>query len=271
MNASTLPETIVTEEHDTTGGVIFEIRLNNPATKNSLTFDMADGMRALTDYVAERRDIAAVVVTGAGDVFCSGGDLSWLSGSGDTPVEQLSATMKKFYLSFLNLGQVPVPTIAAVEGAAIGAGMAFAAGLDLRVVSTSAKLSVAFTSLGIHPGMATTLNIPRLLGDSVSRDLFLTGRMARGGDADMAGFASRLVEPGTCRDTALNVAHDIAKAGPTATSLTLATLRGHMPDVAVTTHNESLSQALTMTTPDALEGLSAKKERRSPRFAPRSL
>ena len=99
--------------------------------------------------------------------------------------------MLSFYRSWLSIRDVEVPTIAAVNGAAVGAGFAVALSCDIRYAAADARLGVPFTSLGLHPGMATTWSLPNIAGHAVARDLLLTGRIVTGAEAVGLGLVSQ--------------------------------------------------------------------------------
>ena len=122
-------------------------------------------------------ELAAVVVTGAPPAFSAGGDLSWIVAEPDAPVSDLRARMLAFYRSWLSVRELEVPTIAAVNGAAVGRRLRARARLRPAVCRADARLGVPFTSLGLHPGMATTWSLPQVAGSAVARDLLLTGRV----------------------------------------------------------------------------------------------
>lgn len=246
--------------------VVATVEFHRPAAKNAMTLQMAQEMAAIAAALADRPQLAAVVVQGAGGAFCSGADLSWLADRGQVPVAELRRDMRWFYESFLAITQVPVPVIAAVEGPAIGAGMAIAAAADIRVVATGAKVGAPFTHLGLHPGMGCTATLPHLLGASVAADVLLTGRILSGAECGDHGFASRVVCDGSAADVAAQMADAVAQAAPIATELTVQALRAGKPLVATALNWEALAQPVTMCTNDAAEGLQAKAERRRPVF-----
>ena len=137
--------------------------------------------------------VRAVVVTGAGSAFCSGGDVSWIGAEPDATVDALRDRMLPFYRTWLAMRELEVPTIAAVNGAAIGAGLAVALACDLRYAAAEARLSAPFTMLGMHPGMATTYLLPEVAGLAVAREMLLTGRVVTGAEAAGFGLVNRAV------------------------------------------------------------------------------
>jgi enoyl-CoA hydratase/carnithine racemase len=178
--------------------------------------------------------------------------------------------MLAFYRDWLTVRDLEVPTIAAVNGPAIGAGFAVALACDIRYVATTARMGVPFTSLGLHPGMATTWSLPEVAGVAVARDLLLTGRIVDGEEAVRLGLASRAVPAARLLDEALAAAERVAAAAPVATALTVAALRdGGHATFEDALRWEGLAQAVTLTTQDAREGIGAASERRPPRFTGR--
>jgi enoyl-CoA hydratase len=220
----------------------------------------------------ERRNSMSAAMTASwvdllGPAFCAGGDLSWIVSEPDATVPELRARMLAFYRSWLSVRDLEVPIIAAVNGSAIGAGFAIALACDLRYAAADARLGVPFTSLGLHPGMATTWSLPDVAGQAVARDLLLTGRVISGQEAVGLGLVSRAVPAEEVLDEALAAADRIAAAAPVATRLTLQALRGGgHADLEAALQWEALAQATTLATQDVHEGIAAAAGRRTPRF-----
>lgn len=243
------------------------VTLNLPDKRNA----MSDAMTASwAEVMTELRcdpDLAAVVVTGSGSAFCAGGDLSWLASEPDAAVAQLRMRMLTFYRQWLTVKALEVPTIAAVNGPAIGAGLAVALACDVRYIAQEATVGVPFTALGLHPGMATTWSLAEVGGLAVARDLLLTGRLVTGAEAVTLGLASLSVPADQVLDRALEAADRIAAAAPVATRLTVAALRdGGHASFEDALKWEGLAQAVTMATDDMQEGLAAAGARRRPEF-----
>jgi enoyl-CoA hydratase len=210
------------------------------------------------------------VVTGEGSAFCAGGDLSWIAESPDLTVDSIRDRMLPFYRTWLSIRELEVPSIAAVNGHAIGAGLCLALACDLRYVARGAKLSVPFTMLGMHAGMAATWLLPEVVGLAAARELLLTGRSVEGDEAFRLGLANGVYDAETLLEKALAVAGRIAAAAPIATRLTKVGLRagGHrsMEDAL---QYEALAQPVTFATEDLREGLAATREKRRPTFSGR--
>jgi enoyl-CoA hydratase len=213
------------------------------------------------------RSVRVVVVTGAGDAFCSGGDLSWIGAEPEASVDELRARMLPFYRTWLAVRDLEVPTIAAVNGAAIGAGFALALACDLRYAAEDARLGLPFTSLGMHPGMASTYLVPEVAGLAVAREMLLTGRLVTGAEAVALGLVNRAFPRAAVLDEAMAIARTVAGTAPLAARLTKQALATGGPvtfEAAV--QWEALAQPVTLASADLQEGLAAQRERRPPRF-----
>ena len=249
-------------------GVVL-LTLDLPDKRNPMTDEMTAAWVEATGALRGDRSVRCVVVTGAGKGFCSGGDLGWLS-SGDATVDELRDKMLPFYRAWLGLRTLDVPSIAAVNGAAVGAGAALALSCDLRYAGASAKFTVPFAQLGMHAGMATTFTLPEVVGLAAARDLLLTGRVADSAEMLRLGLVSAVFDDAALLDSVLERAVQVASAAPVATRLHLEALRdgGHASlDRAL--QWEALAQPVTMATQDLQEGLAAKVERRAAVFTGR--
>jgi enoyl-CoA hydratase/carnithine racemase len=250
-------------------GVVL-LTFNLPDVRNAMTEELTAAWTAAMAELAVDRDVRCVVVTGAGTAFCSGGNLSWIEDGGGRTVSGLRDRMLPFYRAWLSIRALEVPTIAALNGAAVGAGLALALACDLRYSTPEAKLSVPFTTLGMHPGMATTWLLPEVVGLAVAREMLLTGRMLTGAEAVSAGLVNRTFARESFLDEVLAVAAQVAGRAPIATKLTKGALAsgGHASfDAALAW--EALAQPITLATDDLLEGVRAARERRQPRFTGR--
>lgn len=240
--------------------------LDQPERRNAMSDEMTASWVAAVDHLAGDPDLRVVVVTGEGKGFCSGGDLSWLAEEPDASVDRLRSRMLPFYRKWLSIRRLEVPTIAAINGAAIGAGLCVALACDIRYAAAGAKMAVPFTRLGLHPGMAGTFLLPDVVGPAAARDLFLTGRTVGADEALGLGLVSRVIEPEGFLDTVLATAVGVAGTAPIATRLTKTSLaRGHA-GVEACLDWEALAQPVTLATRDLQEGIAAAKEKRAPRF-----
>lgn len=247
-------------------GVVL-LTLALPERRNTMTPELTEAWVRTVAELKGDRAVRCVVVTGEGSAFCAGGDVGWLGSEPDKTVDELRDRMAPFYRAWLSIRDLDVPTIAAINGPAVGAGLCMALACDLRYAAETAKMSVPFTQLGIHPGMAGTWSLPQVVGVAAARDLFLTGRPVQGAEAVALGLVSRVFPAEGFLDEVLGIAATIAAAAPVATRLTkVALASGGHASIEAALEWESLAQPVTLATRDLQEGLRARAERRTPEF-----
>jgi enoyl-CoA hydratase/carnithine racemase len=259
-----MPQDLRVEGRDS--GIVL-VTLDLPDRRNAMSEAMTASWSTLMAELRSAREVRCVIVTGAGSAFCSGGDVSWIGSEPDATVDALRARMLPFYRRWLAVRDLEVPTIAAINGAAIGAGLVLALACDLRYAAADAKLALPFTALGMHPGMAATWLLPQATGLPIARDLLLTGRTVTGEEAVTLGLVNASMPRAEVLDHAIEVATRIAGNAPIATRLTKIALAdaGHASCEAALQW-EALAQPVTLATQDLHEGLAALRERRPPRF-----
>ena len=247
-------------------GVVL-LTLDNPDMRNAMSDEMTSSWVAAIDELAGDASVRAVVVTGAGSAFCSGGNTGWIASEPDATVDELRARMMPFYRAWLSIRRLEVPTIAAVNGAAIGAGLCLALACDIRYAAAGAKLGAPFNKLGMHAGMAATWLLPDVVGPAHARDLLLTGRVVEADEALRLGLVSRVTEPDGFLDDVLDTAAAIAATAPIASRLTkIALADGGHADFESALQWEALAQPMTLATQDLQEGIAAAREKRTPIF-----
>lgn len=249
-------------------GVVL-VTLDNPEQRNAMSGPMTQAWQAAMKDLAADREVRVVVVTGRGSAFCSGGDTSWIAGEPDATVDDLRARMLPFYRAWLSVLELDVPTLAAVNGPAIGAGLCLALACDLRFAAEGARLGAPFVRLGMHPGMAATWLLPEVVGQAHARDLLLTGRTVAADEALRLGLVSRVVPSEQLLAGALDTARQIAATAPVPSRLTTRALRAGHADLEAALQWEALAQPVTLATADLREGLDAARGRRQPRFTGR--
>jgi enoyl-CoA hydratase len=240
--------------------------LDDPPMRNAMSEEMTSSWVRAIDHLAGDPTVRSVVVTGEGSAFCSGGNTSWIASEPDATPAQLRERMLPFYRAWLSVRRLEVPTIAAINGPAIGAGLALALACDIRYAARGAKMGVPFLKLGMHPGMATTYLLPDVVGPAAARDLLLTGRLVDADEALGLGLVSRVIEPGDLQAVVIGAAEDVAGTAPIASRLTKTALqRGHA-SLEACLDWEALAQPVTLATEDLQEGIRAAQERRAPVF-----
>lgn len=221
-------------------------------------------LRELADTL-ERLDADAdcrcVVLAAEGRVFCAGADFH-SDEEADTARDPGA-----LYEQAMRLFRTTKPIVAAVHGAAIGAGLGLAVAADFRVSCAEARFSANFNRLGFHPGFGLSATLPRLIGAQASGMLFYTGRRIGGEEAVRVGLADILAPVDEVRTRAVALAAEIAASAPLAVQATRATLRRGLADeVTSANRHEREVQRVHFATADFKEGVEAMAERRAPRF-----
>jgi len=247
-------------------GEIASIVLARAKARNAMTPDMGRQVSQAVAFVA-RSPARAVVISGEGAVFCAGGDFQFLEERLKATSTENHAAMRRFYDDFLTVRTLAVPTIAAVHGAAIGAGLCFAMACDLRIAAEGTKLAVNFVKLGLHPGMGATWLLPRLVGPARAAELLMTGRQIEAREAWGIGLVNEVVPAEELLARAKSLAREIAAAGPIAVSQVKQSLMAQHPgELEAALEMEATAQSVSYGTKDLAEGVAAAKERRTPKF-----
>lgn len=241
--------------------------LDNPAQRNAMSDAMTASWGVALDELAADRALRVVVVTGEGSAFCSGGNPAWIAGEPDAEVDYLRTRMIGFYRAWLAIRSLEVPTIAAINGPAVGAGLCLALACDIRYAAAGARMSVPFVKLGMNPGMAATYLLPNVVGAANARELLLTGRTVEAQEARELGLVSRVFAPEDFAAEVQAIAEGIAATAPIPSRYTKVALRdGGHADFERAVQWEALAQPITLATADLQEGVRAAQEKRPAEF-----
>jgi enoyl-CoA hydratase len=252
------------------GEHVVVLTLALPDVRNAMTPELTAAWADAVAALRGDRTVRCVVVTGEGRAFSAGGDLGWLASEPDATVDALRDRMLPFYETWLSLRALDVPSIAAVNGAAVGAGACLAMSCDIRYAGTSAKFTVPFARLGMHAGMATTWLLPEIVGAAAARELLLTGRVVDAEEMLRLGLCSAVYDDATLLESALAQAREVAFGAPVAQRLhKVALANGGHASYADALQWEALAQPVTLATADLQEGLRARAEKRDPSFTGR--
>jgi enoyl-CoA hydratase/carnithine racemase len=255
-------------------GDVVTLTLNDPERRNAMSEAMGRAFAQRVEQLERDESVRAVILAGAGTAFSAGGDLDML----EHLAEQAHADpdparpgardfMRAYYAMFLGIRRLPCPTIAALHGHAIGAGLGVALGCDVRLVAREAKLGLSFVRLGLHPGMGSTWTLPRLVGPSLAAELLYTGRLIDGAEAARIGLASRALPAGEVAPAARALAAEIAASAPLAVRGTRRSLQSSLESTLdAQLDREAAEQAMCYASQDMREGLAASREGRAPRF-----
>jgi len=249
-------------------GPVSLITLNRPDHLNAWTWTMSGEIGEAMAEADADDDVRAIVVTGAGRAFCAGADLS---GGGGTFAGGRGTAIGQRDRSSTRRTRAPhtlaTPVIAAINGAAVGAGLTITMEWDLRVAAADAKLGFVFNRRGIMPDADLLWLIPRMIGYGRAMDVLMTGRIFTGAEALELGLVNRAVPRDQVLPTALELAHDIAaNTAPVSVAITKQLLYEFLSedDRAAATRRQSALFAWTGRQPDAAEGVTAFLEKRAP-------
>jgi 2-(1,2-epoxy-1,2-dihydrophenyl)acetyl-CoA isomerase len=258
------PDRVVTVEVQ---GRVAVIGLSRPDRGNAVNLAMARGLRDTVAEVGGRPGLGAVVLAGHGSQFCVGGDLRDFAAA-DAPRDFLAELAATAHDVVLGLRSLPVPVVAAVQGACAGAGLGLALACDLVVAEQTARFVVAYTAAGLSPDCGVSWALTRLLGGPRAADLILTNRPLDGLQAYDWGLVSRVVQPGQVRRAALDLASELADGPEAAMSHSVRLIRD-APDRSLEDHlrREAACIADAIGTPSGAEGVAAFLAKRRPDFA----
>lgn len=215
------------------------LTLDEPERRNALTAPLVADIVAAMDELDADTSVGAVVVTGAPPAFCSGADVQALAAM--APGSEEPGDVRAIYAGFLRILDSPLPTVAAVNGAAVGAGMNLALGCDVRIVADRAKLDTRFLQLGIHPGGGHTWMLRRIAGPQAAMAAVVFGQVLDGAEAERIGLAYKCVPS----DSLLEVAHEFAAVAASAPRALAIEVKRTIQDMAdIDNHPDAVQREL---------------------------
>jgi len=247
-------------------GHVAVVELQRPPD-NSIDTELVRSIADAFESLEADPTCRAIVLCSAGKHFCAG---ARLGGPSDALSEAQHLGYNPLYVQAVRLFEGSIPVVAAVQGAAIGAGVGLALVADIRVTCSEARFAVNFSRLGFHPGFGISFTLPRLIGEAHAMDLMYTGRRITGDEAVTIGLCERLVPLDDVRATAIEIATEIAGSAPLAVRSIRRTLRSALAaQVKAATDHEHSVQAVLRATEDYTEGVRAYAERRPADFKAR--
>lgn len=253
-------------EYHNDGGIAV-ISLNRPAAKNALSINLMSLFESHMNTLSSDHNVRAVVLRSlVPGVFCAGADLKERRKMKESDVPLFVSRAR---MLFQRLNELPVPTIAALEGAALGGGLEMSLSCDFRTASTTAKLGLPETKLAIIPGAGGTVRLPRLVGPSKAKELIFTGKVLNSVAAAEIGLVDYSVEQNGNGDAAfvraMELASEMLSQGPIALRMAKKSInKGIETDLYSALTYEELCYAQVIPTKDRIEGLMAFKEKRKP-------
>ncbi len=242
---------------------VVTLTLNRPDVRNAVNLALLQALRSALEGIRFDRAVRAVIITGAGEqAFCAGADLKERAGMAGDQVKVFIHTIRELMSAFEDF---PKPTIAAINGLALGGGTELALACDIRIAADTATMGLTETSLGIIPGGGGTQRLPRLVGKGRAKELIFTARRVSAAEALAIGLVEQVVPFASLLDVARELARAIAQNGPVAVEMAKwAINRGSEVDLATGLQIESRAYDVVIPTKDRLEGLAAFKEKRKP-------
>jgi enoyl-CoA hydratase len=205
--------TIQVERRAVENGVVAVVTLDDPDRRNTLSSAMIAALiDAFDDFESDRSDVGAVVITGAGKGFCAGADLGDLAQTGAVSDAERESGLRAIYEGFLRVARSSLPTVAAINGAAVGAGMNLLLCCDVRLAARSARFDTRFLQLGLHPGGGNMWMLQRAVGPQVAAAMVLFGHTADAEEAVRRGLVYDLVDDEALVDQAVAFAANAAAA-----------------------------------------------------------
>ncbi|MCW0214610.1 MAG: enoyl-CoA hydratase [Pseudonocardia sp.] len=242
---------------------IFTVTLNRPRRKNALDGATWEGLRAAFERAGNEREIRVLVLTGAGGDFCAGADLSGERDPDAHPLQRMRGVNE----IALQLHELPIPTVAKVEGVAVGAGWNLALGCDLVVSSRTARFSQIFARRGLSLDFGGSWLLPKIVGLQQAKRLALLAEIIGAEEAEKLGLVTYLVEPGELDSFTADLAKRLAAAAPVALRQSKQLLNENadrtMRDAL---SSEARTQAINFGTEDAPAAFKAFMEKRDPEF-----
>ena len=231
---------------------------------NFIDTDMVAEIADALEVYDRTPDVRAIVLCAEGKHFCAGADFG---SRGPDGVARAAKRGRHLYKEAQRLWRNTKPIVAAVQGAAVGAGVGLAVMADFRVTCPEARFSANFTKLGFHPGFGLTVTLPELIGRNNAELMFYTSRRVTGEEAYRWGLANVLVPQDQVRSAAMKFAGEIAECSPLGLVSTRATMRAGLAErVLAATNHELVEQTRLRSTEDFKEGVKATTERRAANF-----
>lgn len=254
-----MSDTVLVEEK----GHLAYITLNRPEVFNALDLLTLQTLRKVIEEMRFRDNIRAVIITGAGEKsFCSGADLKERA---TLPPEKVREYIYTIRTLFSAVEDLPMPTICAVNGIALGGGTELALACDLRVAAEQATMGLTEVSLGIIPGAGGTQRLARLIGKGKAKELLFTARKVSSAEALSIGLVNQVVPSNELLQQATKLGEAIAANAPIAVrQAKLALNKGLEVEQGVAMSLETAVYDICIPTQDRLEGLAAFKEKRKP-------
>lgn len=240
------------------------VTLNNPQQLNALNTNMAAGCVELSKIISAS-EARVVVFTGAGRAFSAGGDLNYLVELTRLPAAESQAAMLHFYKSYLSLFTIPLPTIAHINGACVGAGFCLALACDMRFIASGAKIGMNFVRIGLNPGMAAEY-WARELSSPLLKEMLFTGKIFSASDSRFNNLFNLVASESELQRAVSETASAIAANSPQSLKISVGLVRDTDKGLDATMHAEAHGQGICMSTGEIAASVEAQKTGKHFRF-----
>jgi len=243
------------------------VGLNRPAAKNAFSRSLVNSFKSIvSDLQGDNETRVLILSSLVPGVFCAGADLKERKEMSTEDVSQFVTELRNLLMS---IEQLPMPVIAAIDGAALGGGLEMALACDMRTAADTAKMGLVETKLAIIPGAGGTQRLPRILSPALAKELIFTSRIFNGNEAKEMGIVNHVVKQNEQKDAAfqkaLALAEEIVPNGPIGVRMAkLAIDKGVQVDLSTGYSIEEVCYNQVIPTKDRLEGLQAFAEKRTP-------
>ena len=242
------------------------VTLNRPEARNSLTKSVVKELAACIESAASDPAVRCVVLTGAGSHFCAGADLRRTFAEDPDIMDHLDEYMDAFHSIIFAIVRCPKPTIAQLEGAAVGFGADLALACDLRIASTTAYLQEKFVNIGLMPDGGGTFWLPRLIGTARAMKAMLLSERIEAKELESLGLLTSLVPPEELKAATMALAKRIEDGPPLAYAALKSAVLASLGDIEAALKREREGQLRLLKSQDVIEGVMAWSQKRAPEF-----
>lgn len=243
------------------------LTIDNPSRRNAFTPEMRRTLTAELNALSHDDAIRAIIITGNGEHFCAGADLSRIGVAAQQPsFVQAGENLKDVHHLIRAIVLSPKPVVTAVEGDAFGAGLSMVAGSDLVIAARNARFGTSFAKIGIVPDMGLLHSLPNRIGVARTRRLVFSQEMLSGEKAHSIGLVDELAEAGGAFALALERAQVLAEAAPITIALTKGAFATAPMSLDDALRYELMHLPMALASEDSKEGIAAFKEKRKPNF-----
>lgn len=246
---------------------VVQLTLSDPATRNAMSEEMALQFEDSVKKLRDNKLVRAVVLRGEGVSFSGGGHLDMLFNKTKISPEENKKLMMLFYRQFLSIVDLAVPTIAAINGHAVGAGLCLSLACDIRIACSEAKLGLNFVRIGLHPGMGATYFLEKIIGPAKATELLYCGRIITALEGEKIGLVNSCWSLDKFDAAVIETAQAISSSGPQAIRALKESLRvSRLRSLAECLEREAECQSKDYASAEFLEGITAAKEKREAKF-----